>query len=113
MGSGLLASHAAPQDVIGLEEVFGLLDGEPLESLLRDDAEDWGDALYSALFPGAAPAADEPLVGNAATPPAQSAELPLCQCLDAAHYLPWLRVCAKCSPAPAEGEEGAGAAPSH
>ena len=111
------ASDAAPiTDVSGLDVVFGLLDGEPLESLLRDDDEDWGDAaLYSALFPGAA-LADEPLVGNS-PPPAQRAEVPgqdvAHPCLDTAHSLPWLRVCAKCSPAPAEGEEGAGAAPSY
>jgi hypothetical protein len=109
MGS-LAASGAAPQGVSGLDAVFDLLDGEPLDSLLRDDAEDWGDdtGLHGVLFAGAA-LADEPRVDapTAPPPPAQSAEVPLHPCLDAGHYLPWIRVCATCTPAPAEGEEGA------
>ena len=78
----LLASDVAPNgNSSGLDStIYDLLDGEPLESLLHDDAEDWGDdaALYSALFAGA-PLADEPRVGNSVPPPppAQSAETAL------------------------------------
>ena len=105
---GSLSAEEAPNNAASASDsVFDLLDGEPLDALLRDDAADWGDdaALHSALMTGfGATAGDAPGVGDSAPPP--SAELVMLHpCLDAGHFPP----CAMCTPAPAEGEEGAGA----
>ena len=107
MGS-FSASDAPPNAASGSESVFDLLDGEPLDALLRDDAADWGDdaALHSALLAGiGATAGDEAGVGDTAPllPPLADEHVSLHPCLDAGHFSP----CAMCTPAPAEGEEGA------
>jgi hypothetical protein len=89
-----------------------LLDGEPLDALLRDDALDWGDdaALASALLGdfASAPVSEHAVVGDSQPTPSAAAPLPpgellmLHPCLDSTHHSP----CAMCCPAPAEGEEG-------
>ena len=80
-----------------------LLDGEPLDALLRDEALDWGDdaALANALLGDFASAGGETVVGDSIPQPV-SEPLMLHPCLDATHNSP----CAMCCPAPADGEEG-------
>ena len=101
-------SDAAPNDGSVSDSVFDLLDGEPLDALLRDDAADWGDdaALHSALLAGIGATGGESAgVGNSipSLPPLADEHVSLHPCLDAGHFSP----CAMCTPAPAEGEEGA------
>lgn len=106
-----LSGDAAGSAAAVAEAEWGALDLlDPLDALLGgvEDGLDWGDdaALASALLDGFAEggAAQDDAVPTP-RPPLPRADDPrvALPCLDATHTFP----CAMCSPAPAEGEEGA------